>query len=105
MRPLRTGALAPRFALVAAFAAALLIGVAGDVLAQGCAMCAASLPGAEDPLSTGFNYSIFIFLGVTYSLIMLGGGSLAYLYWRAGAASRQASQVYVLDPFRKEEPS
>ena len=106
MRSSLTGSLAWRSAALAASAAALVLAGAGAALAQGCAMCASSLPGAEDPLSQGFNYSIFVFLGVTYSLIMLGGGSIAYMYWRAGAASRRRSgQILVLEAFRKEEPS
>jgi hypothetical protein len=75
---------------------------AGEVWAQGCAMCAASLPGAEDPLSTGFNYSIFIFLGVTYGLVIIGGGWIGYTYWRA-TTPRRSTRVLPFQPLRKEE--
>ena len=86
-------------------ALALVAWSAADAFAQGCAMCASSLPGAEDPLAQGFNYSIFMFLGVTYGLIMAAGGWIAYMYWRAGAVARGESQVLAFEPARKEEAS
>ena len=80
--------------------------LASQAWAQGCAMCAASLPGAEDPLSTGFNYSIFIFLGVTYSLIAVGGGWIGYTYWRASAQPKETTpRVLAFQSLRKEEQS
>lgn len=90
--------------IVMAAALALALLVPADVWAQGCAMCKASLPGAEDPLSRGFNYSIFVFLGVTYSLIGLVGGWIGYRYWRAGAP-RSEPRVLRFELARKEEPS
>jgi hypothetical protein len=91
-------------ALAAPVALASALLVPGDVWAQGCAMCKASLPGAEDPLSRGFNYSIFVFLGVTYSLIGLVGGWIGYRYWRAGRP-RSEPRVLRFELARKEEPS
>lgn len=80
--------------------------VAQHAWAQGCAMCAASLPGAEDPLSQGFNYSIFVFLGVTYGLIALGGGLIGYTYWRASALPKgTTTRVLAFQALRKEEQS
>jgi hypothetical protein len=83
-------------------AAATLALATGDALAQGCAMCQASLPGADDPLARGFNYSIFVFLGATYGLVGLVGGWLAIKYWRAGAR-RRSSRVLPFQSLRKEE--
>ena len=89
----------------AAAAFALVLWRAADALAQGCAMCASSLPGAEDPLAQGFNYSIFMFLGVTYGLITVGGSWIGYMYWRAAQARRTPSQVLAFHRLQKEEQS
>ena len=86
-------------------ALALVAWSAADAFAQGCAMCASSLPGAEDPLAQGFNYSIFMFLGVTYGLIAVGGGWIGYMYWRAMRARQPASQVLAFHRMQKEEQS
>jgi len=91
-----------RAILGSALVLAILLASAADGWAQGCAMCKASLPGAEDPLSQGFNYSIFMFLGVTYSLIGLVGGWIGMRYWR----SRMPPSTPRVLPFevgRKEE--
>lgn len=84
--------------------AALLVAAAdvGRAFAQGCAMCQASMPGAEDPLSQGFNYSMFVFLGVTYGLVGAVGGWIGYRYWRADTAG-QAPRVLPFQPVRKED--
>ena len=87
-----------------AVGAVALFAGAADVWAQGCAMCQASLPGAEDPLAHGFNYSIYMFLGVTYSLFILGGGFIGFTYWRASAPSRSTS-VLAFQTMTKEEQS
>ena len=75
---------------------------AADVWAQGCAMCKSSLPGVEDPLSQGFNRSIFMFLGVTYSLIVLGGGWIGFRYWRA-RMPRTEPRVFPFEVSQKED--
>lgn len=88
--------------LWSALAAVPVLGLAADAWAQGCAMCKASLPGAEDPLSQGFNYSIFMFLGVTYSLFGLVGGWIGFRYWR-GRSPRTEPRVLPFEAARKEE--
>ncbi len=105
----RTPRLPPRTVRgLAATIAVVVLGLwvfdAGPVLAQGCAMCKASLPGAEDPLSRGFNYSIYVFLAVTYGLIGGVGGWIGYRYWRASGPPAEP-QVLRFDFVRKEEPS
>ena len=104
-RGMRWAALA-RIAPVAAtiFAAGIVLVGTAEVWAQGCAMCAASMPGADDPLSTGFGYTVYIFLGVTYGLFAVGGGSIAYLYWRA-VAPRESSRILRFQAVGKEEQS
>jgi hypothetical protein len=87
--------------MMVASAAVLLVGM-GQAWAQGCAMCQASLPGAEDPLSHGFNYSIYMFLGVTYGLILAGGGFIGYTYWRA-STPRPETRVLAFQSLTKEE--
>lgn len=93
-----------RAVAVAVVALALCVFDAAPALAQGCAMCKASLPGAEDPLSRGFNYSIYVFLAVTYGLIGGVGGWIGYRYWRASVPPTEP-QLLRFDFARKEEPS
>lgn len=88
--------------LSAMIAAVLLVVDVGRAIAQGCAMCQASLPGAEDPLAQGFNYSMFVFLGVTYGLVGVVGGWIGYRYWRADVQQR-TPRVLPFQPVPKED--
>jgi len=85
--------------------AALVLVAETGALAQGCAMCAASMPGTDDPLSQGFAYNIYIFLGITYGLFCAAGGWIAYKYWRASNAPPRATRVLAFQTMRKEEQS
>jgi len=57
--------------------------VPARVLAQGCAMCATAVDGANDPLARGLNVSIMFLLAMPFALV----GSVAlwftYMYWRS----------------------
>lgn len=82
--------------------ALVLVAVTSEAWAQGCAMCKASLPGEEDPISQGFNNSIFMFLGVTYSLVVLGGGWIGFRYWRA-RTPRNEPGMFPFEAAQKED--
>lgn len=82
-------------------ALATVAALAGDVLAQGCAMCGtASAP--DDPVTRAFNWSILFLIAMPYTLCGVVGGWLAYRYRRAATARR--GDVVVL-PWVRREPA
>lgn len=45
-------------------------------------MCATALGGADDPLSSGINASIFFMMSMPFVLFAVVGGWMAYMYRR-----------------------
>jgi hypothetical protein len=73
----------PRFRRMTLLLVAALALRAPAAFAQGCAMCATGIGGANDPLARGMNISILFLMSMPFLLTASVGGWLWYSFWRA----------------------
>ncbi len=80
---------------LAALAGGILVSgaIAPTVWAQGCALCKDAAGAGGDGVASGFNWSIFVLIGATYTVILSIGGWLVLKHVRAGARRQSAKVV------------
>jgi hypothetical protein len=88
----------PRIPILAAL---MVLALARDVLAQGCAMCGTAFT-PDDPVTRAFTWSVLFLIAMPYTLCGVVGGWVAYRYRRAAAARR--GDVIAL-PLMRREPA
>ena len=69
--------------------AIVLLGSTTRVLAQSCAMCAASF-GPNDPTSRAISWSILFLMAAPYTIVLTAAGVLFYMHRRTPGRRRAA---------------
>ena len=77
---------------LALFPAAGLVLMAGEALAQGCAMCQTLFPSANEQVAQGMLRSAFFLMSMPFVVFGSIGGWIAYRYWKT-RPSRQSDHI------------
>ncbi|MGH7290898.1 MAG: hypothetical protein ACREJT_06785 [Myxococcota bacterium] len=70
-------------AALAALALAAVAVVPGDSLAQGCAMCATYLTGADAERAQAWKLSIMFLMAMPFIVVGSAGGWILWMHWRS----------------------
>lgn len=70
-------------AALAAVAVAALAILPSDGLAQGCAMCATYLTGAEAERGQAWKFSIMFLMAMPFVVVGSAGGWILWMHWRS----------------------
>lgn len=77
---------------LALFPAAGVVLMAGEALAQGCAMCQTLFPSANEQVAQGMLRSAFFLMSMPFVVFGSIGGWIAYRYWKT-RPSRQSDHI------------
>ena len=79
-------------------AAGILLLLPGELLAQGCAMCATYSGGTEDPIAKGMNASVLFLVSMPFLVV----GSIATFFFYMHRRAQRARRLFHVLTVQKE---